>query len=84
MQPVTVTSLRRGSEMSKSRMEAIRSCLSRRLDWRVTPQVHFVLDDTVDDAIRISAALDDEARALHELNPEGIDGIEDAYKGEAK
>ena len=63
---------------------AIRSCLSKRLDWRVTPAVHFVLDDTVDDAIRISAALDDEARALRELNPDGIDGAEDAYKGELR
>lgn len=63
---------------------AIRSCLSKRLDWRVTPAVHFVLDDTVDDALRISAALDAEAKALHEIAPDGIVGEEDAYKSEAR
>ena len=61
---------------------AIRSCLAKRLAWRVTPQVHFVLDDTVDDALRISAALDAESRALQELGPDGIDADADAYKSE--
>ena len=63
---------------------AIRSCLAKRLGWRVAPAVHFVLDDTVDDALRISAALDAEARTLHDINPDGIDGDEDAYKGEVR
>lgn len=63
---------------------AIRSCLAKRLEWRVTPAVHFVLDDTVDDALRIAAALDAESKALHELNPDGIEAEDDAYKGEVR
>ena len=61
---------------------AIRACFSRRLNWRVTPAMQFVLDATVDEAFRISAALEREADALAEIAPEGgvrLDG--DAYVG---
>ena len=61
---------------------AIRACFSKRLQWRVTPELHFFLDDTVDDALRISAALAKEGRALSELTDgEGVHVEADVYDG---
>ncbi len=50
---------------------AIRGALTKRLDWRVTPQLTFVLDETIDDALRISAAISKEAAALSEMTGDG-------------
>lgn len=61
---------------------AIRACMAKRLGWRVTPALQFILDNTVDDALRISAALSREADALSEIAPEGgVQVLEDAYIG---
>ena len=61
---------------------AIRACLSQRLQWRITPELQFILDDTVDDALRISAALAKEGRALSELTDgEGVKVEADVYEG---
>ena len=40
----------------------IRSLVARRLPWRVSPELRFVLDTSVDQAERISAALAAESR----------------------
>ena len=59
---------------------AIRACMAKRLGWRVTPALQFILDNTVDDALRISAALIREADALSEIAPEGgVQVSEEAY-----
>ena len=66
----------------KKAAPAIRACFSKRLNWRVTPAMQFVLDATVDEAFRISAALEREAGALAEIAPEGgVRMAEDAYVG---
>lgn len=59
---------------------AIRTCMGRRLKWRVTPALQFVLDETVDEAFRISRAIGREADALQRLAPEGeVCAHADAY-----
>ncbi len=40
----------------------IRSLVARRLSWRVSPELRFILDSTVDQAERIGAVLAQEAR----------------------
>lgn len=45
-----------GLESAKGR---IRSALGRRITWRVTPELRFFIDTSIDEAFRISAALED-------------------------
>ena len=35
----------------------IRSCLAKKLTWRVTPELRFILDESVDQAQKIATAL---------------------------
>ncbi|MBQ9691061.1 MAG: 30S ribosome-binding factor RbfA [Eggerthellaceae bacterium] len=48
-----------GFEAAKPRL---RSLLGQSLSWRVTPELHFVLDPTVDEAARIAQALQKEEK----------------------
>lgn len=46
-----------GLEAAKGR---IRSLLAKRLEWRVTPELRFFIDPSVDNAERIASLLNDE------------------------
>ncbi|MDO4182782.1 MAG: 30S ribosome-binding factor RbfA [Coriobacteriia bacterium] len=50
----------------------IRRCMAQQLSWRVTPQLRFLLDVSVDQAERIGKALAFEA----ERAPVDVDGLE--------
>ncbi|MCL1846549.1 MAG: 30S ribosome-binding factor RbfA [Coriobacteriia bacterium] len=50
----------------------LRSLLGQELEWRVTPELHFYLDTTIDEAERISQALSDVPKTLQiEKDEEG-------------
>ena len=55
----------------------IRSLMAKRLSWRVAPELRFLLDTTVDEAERISRALNREQRHFEELEQNNNDGVED-------
>lgn len=48
---------------------AIRTCVAKRLNWRVAPALRFVRDDSVDESLKIAAALDNEASELEAIRP---------------
>jgi len=48
-----------GLEAAKGR---IRSLVGKNLGWRVTPELRFHIDTTVDDAMRIARALEEEGK----------------------
>ncbi len=52
-------SVERGLEAAKGR---IRSILASELDWRITPELRFHIDKSVDEAQRIARALEDESK----------------------
>ena len=52
--PTTYAEVERGLESAKGRL---RSLLGRELSWRVTPELRFVIDTSVDEAARITDAL---------------------------
>ena len=52
-----------GLEAAKGR---IRSLVGKNLGWRVTPELRFHIDTTVDDAMRIARALDEEGKRFEQ------------------
>lgn len=52
----------------------IRSLMARQLSWRVAPELRFILDTTVDNAERISAALAHEESRLSHQDEETEEG----------
>lgn len=54
--PVRYEEVERGLESAKGR---VRSLLGKDLGWRVTPELRFTIDTSVDEAERISQALQD-------------------------
>lgn len=61
--PDTYDDAAAGFEAAKGR---IRSLMGRALSWRVTPELRFILDASVDEAQRIAAALADDAERNEE------------------
>lgn len=60
----------------------IRGLMTKRLNWRVTPALHFILDNSVDDAMRITAALHAEAEALEGIIPDAPqEDLSEIYRG---
>ena len=55
----------------------IRSVMARNLDWRVAPQLRFMLDASVDEAQAIEAALAREAARLNTDDDDLEDGGQD-------
>ena len=58
------------AEGFKAAAGRLRSLMGRRLSWRVTPELRFLLDPSVDEAERIARVLATEARRVEE-NPVG-------------
>ena len=48
----------------------IRSCMAKQLAWRVSPQLRFLLDETVDEAQRIENAIAGEVSCDADLSSE--------------
>lgn len=74
--------VREGLESAKGR---IRSILGRTLKWRVTPELRFMIDETVDNAERIEKALLDVPETMSIPKDEfgyPIDGSGDDSDGE--
>ncbi len=57
-----------GLEAAKGR---IRSVVGRELDWRVTPELRFTIDTTVDTAERIAEVLEGEREWASSITPQG-------------
>ena len=58
----------------------IRSLLGRALHWRVTPELRFILDASVDEAQRIAGALAQDAQRNQESARKNADFDDSVYK----
>ncbi len=63
-----------GLESAKGR---IRTALGKRVTWRVTPELRFFIDKSIDEAFRIGEALRDVPPTLAAAREAGLEGTPD-------
>lgn len=79
-QPDAYEEVLAGLESAKGR---VRSLLGRSLDWRVTPELDFVIDTTTDQAMRITEALKNVPPTMGVPKDEFGYPIEGGHEGDA-